>query len=309
MVGAVWADTSSAHNVVPFVTRRTTTSTFRCAMAWQFLLELMVLGSFTGFMAGLLGIGGGMLLVPFLTFMFTREHFGADLIVHMAIATSLTTILFTSASSVRAHHKRGAVRWPIALWMGMGAVLGTFIGAQVAGLLKSGWLALFFAVFVGLSALRMLVASGRTQAADTRETLPAKPALIGVGGLIGFVSSLVGAGGGFLTVPFLGWRGMHMRNAVATSAAMGFPIAAGGLFGYVVSGLQANGLPPDSLGFVYLPALFACAATSVLMAPIGARVAHRIHVQSLKRVFSLLLLGLASYMLWKGVHAMGWGQI
>ena len=275
-------------------------------MPWPFLLELMVLGSFTGFMAGLLGIGGGMLLVPFLTLMFTREHFGADLIVHMAIATSLTTILFTSASSMRAHHKRGAVRWGIAAWMGAGAVLGTFIGAQLAGLLKSGWLAMFFAIFVGFSALRMLLLSGHAQAADTPESLPPKPALMGAGSVIGFVSSLVGAGGGFLTIPFLSWRGVHMRNAVATSAAMGFPIAAGGLVGYVLAGQHASGLPPYSLGFVYLPALFACAATSVLMAPVGASLAHRLHVRVLRRVFAVLLLGLATYMLWKGVHALRW---
>nr|MBW4048908.1 sulfite exporter TauE/SafE family protein [Pseudomonadota bacterium] len=187
----------------------------------------------------------------------------------------------------------------------VGAVLGTFIGAQVAGLLKSGWLAMFFAVFVGLSALRMLL-SGHAPAADGPESLPPKPALMGAGSLIGFISSLVGAGGGFLTVPFLSWRGVHMRNAVATSAAMGFPIAAGGLVGYVLAGQHASGLPPYSLGFVYLPALFACAATSVLMAPVGASVAHRLHVQSLRRVFAVLLLGLASYMLWKGVHALSW---
>ena len=288
--------------------RLTRPSPAKFAMAWQFLLELMVLGAFTGFMAGLLGIGGGMLLVPFLTFMFTREQFGAELIVRMAIATSLTTILFSSVSSVRAHHKRGAVRWDIAGWMGLGAVLGTFAGAQVAGLLKSGWLAMFFAFFVGLSALRMLIVAGQKQAVGTAESLPLRPALIGTGSLIGFISSLLGAGGGFLTVPFLSWRGVGLRNAVATSAAMGFPIAAGGLAGYVVAGLHADGLPPGSLGYIYLPALFACAATSVLMAPVGATVAHRIHVQSLKRVFALLLLSLASYMLWKGVHAMGWIQ-
>ena len=120
------------------------------------------------------------------------------------------------------------------------------------------------------------------------------------------MSSLVGAGGGFLTVPFLSWRGLNMRNAVATSAAMGFPIAAGGLIGYVVAGLSAPGLPRYALGFVYLPALFACAVTSVLMAPVGAGVAHRIDVRHLRRIFALLLLGLAGYMLWKGLHILGW---
>jgi uncharacterized membrane protein YfcA len=273
----------------------------------EFILGLMLLGSFTGFLAGLLGIGGGMLLVPFLTLLFTREAFGAELVVHMAIATSLTTILFTSASSVRAHHRRGAVRWDIAPWMGGGAVGGTFLGAQFASLLKSGYLALFFAVFVGFSALRMLLASTRPAASGAHGWQPlARPALSAVGAGIGFVSSLVGAGGGFLTVPFLSWRGLNMRNAVATSAAMGFPIAAGGLIGYVVAGLSAPGLPRYALGFVYLPALFACAVTSVLMAPVGAGVAHRIDVRHLRRIFALLLLGLAGYMLWKGLHILGW---
>ena len=271
-------------------------------MTWPFVLELMLLGSFSGFLAGLLGIGGGMLLVPFLTFMFTQEHFAEPLIVHMAIATALTTILFTSASSIRAHHRRGAVRWDIAPVMGAGAVLGTFAGAQLAGALKSQWLALFFALFVGFSALRMLLASRRADV-DRAEALPPRPLLGAAGAGIGFISSLIGAGGGFLTVPFLHWRGLAMRNAVATSAAMGFPIAAGGLFGYVVAGMHADGLPHYALGYVYLPALVACATTSVLLAPVGAGVAHRVHGQALKRVFALLLLGLAGYMAFKGLRS------
>ncbi len=274
-------------------------------MAWSFLLALMLLGCFSGFMAGLLGVGGGMILVPFLTFMFTQAGFAPEHVVHMAIATSLTTILFTSLSSMRAHHRRGAVRWGIVVLLGMGAVVGTFVGAQFAGHLRSGWLAAFFALFVGVSAIRMLIASATRQPDAPHEALPANAMLFAAGSGIGFVSSLVGAGGGFLTVPFLHWRGVNMRNAVATSAAMGFPIAAGGLSGYVFAGLHVPGLPPYAIGYVYLPALFACAATSVLMAPLGASVAHRIHVQSLKRVFALLLLALASYMGWKGLHLVG----
>ncbi len=270
-------------------------------MSLPFVVELMLLGSCSGFLAGLLGIGGGMLLVPFLTFMFTREHFAEPLIVHMAIATALTTILFTATSSVRAHHRRGAVRWDVAPVMGIGAVLGTFSGAQLAGALKSAWLALFFALFVGISALRMLLASRRADV-ERAEALPRRSLLGLAGACIGAISSLIGAGGGFLTVPFLHWRGLPMRNAVATSAAMGVPIAAGGLFGYVVAGMHAAGLPRYALGYVYLPALFACATTSVLMAPVGAAVAHRIHGQALKRVFALLLLGLAGYMAYKGLH-------
>lgn len=270
-----------------------------------FIAGLLLLGAFTGFAAGLLGIGGGMTLVPFLTLMFTAAKFAPAHVVHIAVATSLTTILFTSVSSVRAHHKRGAVRWDLIRWMGPGALIGTFAGAQIAGLLKTGVLALLFAGFVGFSALQMLRSKKSTDD-NAPERLPSRGTLAGTGGVIGFVSSLVGAGGGFITVPFLNWAHVGMHKAVATSAAMGFPIALGGLAGYVFAGTRAEGLPPLSVGFIYLPALVACAATSVLFAPLGARTAHAMDVKTLKRVFALLLLALAGYMLWKAARTFGW---
>jgi uncharacterized membrane protein YfcA len=256
------------------------------------LIALIVLGAMTGFMAGLLGIGGGMLLVPFMTFLFTINGFPPELIVKIAIATSLATILFTSMSSVRAHHKKGAVRWDIAKPMGIGAFIGTFIGANFAGALKSSWLALFFAVFVGFSALQML----RSKKPQPSRDVPGSVGLGLVGSGIGFVSSLVGAGGGFITTPFLTWCNVVMHQAVGTSAALGFPIAAGGLIGYVVAGTTETNLPSGSLGYIYLPALVAVSASSLLTAPIGARTAHRMQVASLKRVFAYMLLLLALYM-------------
>ncbi len=257
------------------------------------LLALVIIGSMTGFMAGMLGIGGGMLLVPFMTLLFTFNGFPETLIVKIAIATSLATILFTSVSSVRAHHKAGKVRWEITKPMAVGAFLGTFIGAQFAGQLKSEWLAAFFAAFVGFSALQMLRAS---KPKPSRE-VPKAFGLGLVGSGIGFISSLVGAGGGFMTTPFLVWSNVAMHQAIGTSAALGFPIAAGGLIGYVVSGLSAPGLPTGSVGYVYLPALIACSAASLITAPIGARTAHRMQVASLKRAFAYMLLLLATYML------------
>jgi uncharacterized membrane protein YfcA len=273
-------------------------------MDYFFLAGLLILGSFTGFAAGLLGIGGGMLMVPFLTMMFTAHAFPGEHVVHMAVATSLTTILFTSVSSVRAHHARGAVLWEVVKRMGPGAFAGTVLGAQVAGLLKTGWLALFFAAFVGYSAIKMLRSAGKPVPAGN-EGLPSAGAQAMVGGLIGAVSSMVGAGGGFITVPFLTNRHVPMHKAVASSAAMGFPIAAGGLVGYVLAGLHQTGMPEWSLGFIYLPALVGCAVTSVLFAPLGARTAHALNVNSLKRVFALLLLALAGYMLWKAGRTFG----
>ncbi len=259
------------------------------------LLSLLVLGCFTGFLAGLLGIGGGMLMVPFMTMLFTAQHFAPQHIVHMAVATSLATILFTSASSIRAHHARGAVRWDIVRWLAPLAFVGTVVGAQFAGRLKTPWLALLFGLFVGYSALQML---GAKKVAASK-TMPAAPVVLGVGGLIGFMSSLVGAGGGFITVPFLSSRNVPLHQAVASSAAMGLPIAAGGLIGYIIAGLHVSDLPSAAWGYIYAPALFSCAASSVLLAPVGAKLAHKMPVQRLKKIFAFLLIALASYMLYK----------
>ena len=267
-----------------------------------FIVLLLCLGTATGFLAGLLGIGGGMLLVPFLTMLFTAEAFPQQHILHMAVATSLTTILFTSVSSVRAHQRRGAVRWDIVKAMAGGAFVGTFVGAQLASQLRTRWLAIFFAVFVGYSGLAMLRNARRTIPEQGR-ALPGTLGLFGAGSGIGFISSLVGAGGGFITVPFLGWCRVVIYEAVATSAAMGFPIAAGGLIGYVVAGWNVEGLPPLAFGFIYLPALAACAIASVLTAPLGARAAHALDVNSLKKIFALLLIGLAIYMAWKAYRS------
>lgn len=256
------------------------------------LVALIVIGAMTGFMAGLLGVGGGMMLVPFMTFLFTVNQFPAELVVKIAIATSLATILFTSVSSLRAHHKGGKVRWDLAKPMGIGAFVGTFVGANFAGGLKSEWLALFFALFVGFSALQMM----RNKKPKPSRDVPGSVTLGAVGSGIGFLSSLVGAGGGFLTTPFLVWCNVAMHQAIGTSAALGFPIAAGGLIGYIVAGANDPNLPAGSLGYIYLPALLACSLATLTTAPIGARTAHRMQVANLKRAFAVLLLLLALYM-------------
>lgn len=261
------------------------------------LIALLVLGATTGFLAGLLGIGGGMTMVPFLTMLLTAQGFPTGEIIKVAVATSLSTILFTSISSVRAHLKRGAVRVDVLRWMGPGAFIGTFLGAQFAGALKGTWLAGIFAVFVGYSALQMLRSQKPTPGRET----PTGRVMSAVGGLIGFISSLVGAGGGFITVPYLTRCNVAMHQAVATSAGMGFPIALGGLIGYLVAGLDASGLPPGTVGYVYLPALAILALASVSMAPLGAKAAHAMAVGRLKKIFAGLLLCLSAYMLMKAI--------
>ncbi|MGH6622620.1 MAG: sulfite exporter TauE/SafE family protein, partial [Burkholderiaceae bacterium] len=222
-------------------------------MDWQTIAGLLALGAATGFAAGLLGIGGGMLLVPFLTFIFTLRDFPTEHVVHMAIATSLATILFTSISSVRAHHQRGAVQWKVVKVLAPGILLGSLIGAQIAGRLPTFWIALVFAVFVGASAFQML----RDRKPKPSRELPGASGMFAVGNGIGFISSLVGAGGGFISVPFMIWSNVPMHQAVATSSALGFPIAAAGTIGYIIAGRDVAGLPAYSAGFIYLPALLA----------------------------------------------------
>jgi uncharacterized protein len=262
------------------------------------IIELLALGVGTGFLAGLLGIGGGMIMVPFLTYIMSTRGASPDLAVKMAIATSMATIIFTSISSVRAHHKRGAVRWDIVKGLAPGIVLGGLLASLgVFALLKGSWLAIFFGLFVTFSATQMFLDK---KPAPTRQ-MPGTAGQLAGGSVIGFLSGLVGAGGGFISVPFMTWCNVAIHNAVATSAALGFPIAVVNAAGYALSGQQVAGLPPGSLGYIWLPALALIALTSVFMAPVGAKAAHAIDVKRLKRVFACILYVLAAYMLYKGL--------
>ena len=263
------------------------------------IAELALLGICTGFLAGLLGIGGGMLMVPFITIIMGQRGVPADLAVKMAIATSMATILFTSVSSVRAHHQRGAVRWDLVRTLAPGIVAGGLAaGAGVFALLKGTTLALVFAAFVGFSATQMLL-NKKPQAS---RQMPGPAGRFAAGGVIGFVSGLVGAGGGFVSVPFMTWCNVSMHNAVATSAALGFPIAVANTLGYMIGGWSLQNPLPGSFGYLWLPALVVIASASVLFAPLGARAAHAMNVQQLKRVFALMLYLLAAYMLYKAIR-------
>jgi uncharacterized membrane protein YfcA len=264
----------------------------------QLIIELAALGICTGFLAGLLGIGGGMVMVPFITFMLSHRGVDADLAVKMAIATSMATIIFTSVSSVRAHHKRGAVRWDLVKVLAPGIVLGSLISSLgVFALLKGSYLAIFFGLFVGFSATQMFL----DKKPSPSRQVPATAGLVGAGGVIGFLSGLVGAGGGFISVPFMAWCNVAIHNAVATSAALGFPIAVANVAGYIVSGMSVQDLPDDAFGFIWVPALVIIAACSVFTAPLGAKVAHMLPVKKLKLIFASVLYLLAAYMLFTGI--------
>lgn len=259
----------------------------------MFLLAYLGLGAFAGILAGLLGVGGGIVIVPVLTFLFTSQGLPAPYIAHLALGTSLATIIFTSISSLRAHHARGAVDWQVVRRISAGIVIGTLAGSWVAAQLSTTSLKVFFVIFIYYVATQMLL---NIRPKPSRQ-IPGTGAMFGVGGVIGWVSSLVGIGGGSLSVPFMVWCNMSMHNSIGTSAAIGLPIALAGAAGYAANGLAAGPLPPWSLGFVYLPALAGVSLASVVTAPLGARLAHSLPVAKLKKSFALLLIVMGTKLL------------
>ena len=259
----------------------------------EFWLLYLATGIFAGFLAGLLGVGGGLVIVPVLAFIFAAQDFPAAQIMHLALGTSLASIMFTSISSLRTHHAHGAVNWRVVRDIAPGIVAGTLGGTVVAAQLSTTFLKVFFVVFLYYVATQMIL---NIKPKPSRE-LPGKVGMFGAGSVIGAVSSLVGIGGGTLSVPFMTWCNVRLHQAIGTSAAIGFPIAAAGAAGYVANGWALGTLPAYSLGFVYLPALAGLVAASVLTAPFGARLAHRLPVARLKKFFALLLYALGTRML------------
>jgi uncharacterized membrane protein YfcA len=257
------------------------------------IAAFLMLGLVMGFLAGLLGLGGGMVMVPAVTFMLGLKGFDAEHVVKIAVATSLATICFTSITSVWAHHKRRAVLWPVVVRLVPGILIGSALGAQVAVFLPGKALSILFAVFVSFSATQMLL----NRAPKPNRTLPGTPGMLAAGSVIGMVSALVGAGGAFISVPFMQWCNVKIHNAVATSAALGFPVAIAGTVSYVLAGSQLHDMPRGTLGYVYLPALFVISIASMSTAPLGARTAHRMDIQPLKRSFAVVLYCLAGYFL------------
>jgi uncharacterized protein len=253
----------------------------------------MLAGAIVGFLAGLLGIGGGMTLVPVLAALFAAQQLAPEHTVHLALGTGMASVLFTASASVREHHRHRAVDWRIVARIAPGIVIGTLLSTVASGWISQRALALAFAAIVYGGATQLLL--GRKPAAA--RTLPGTLPLVMVSALIGVISGLVSAGGSFLTVPFMLFCGVAMHTAIGTGAAIGIPVAVIGTIGYVASGLSTGTLPEYSLGFVYLPALAALVAGSVLTAPLGARAAHRLPVPTLRRVFAALLYVLATRML------------
>lgn len=259
-------------------------------MDWGWIVAFVALGVFAGFTAGLFGVGGGAVVMPVLASIFVAQGIAADKVVHLALGTSMATIVVTSLSSARAHHARGAVRWRLVAWMAPAVALGSFAATFVAGALSSVVLAVFFSGFMALVALQMW--RGGLTVTGSRQ--PPRAELMGVGAGIGAVSAMVSIGGGTMTVPYLTWRNVDVKHAIGTSAAVGIPISVAGAIGYLA---QSSIGVAHTTGFVYWPAMICVASASFLLAPLGARVAHALPVPKLKKLFAVLLIALSLKML------------
>lgn len=257
------------------------------------LMLFLLAGAGTGILSGLLGIGGGLVIVPVLLLLLGQHAFPPAHLMHVALGTSLATIIFTSLASANAHRRHGNVHWPAVRRLSPGIVVGTLLGAWIAAWMDTSWLKILFILFVFYVGTQLLLEF----LPAPHRTLPGKARLFSVGTVIGTVSSLVGIGGGSMTVPFLISCNCHMRVAVGTSAAIGLPIAIAGTVGYIATGLHVAGLPPYCLGFVYLPAVAGITLASMWTAPVGAKLAQTLPVPTLKKLFALLLYVLGLKML------------
>ncbi|MBB1126571.1 sulfite exporter TauE/SafE family protein [Thiospirillum jenense] len=256
-------------------------------MEW---LAYLLIGMLAGLFAGLFGIGGGIVIVPALIFVLTTFQISDVFIPHQAIATSLATIIGTAAAATVAHHRRGAVHWKIVKVLTPGILLGTWFGASAASWLSDWWLIHLFGVFLIIIAWQLFQ---QPTIITQQRSFPKTNVIITVGAVIGAVSAVIGIGGGTLTVPFLVRHQINIRNAIATSSACGIPIAIAGSISFIIHGWQQPELPPHSLGFIYWPAAVAIMMTSIPMATVGTRLAHRIAVTALKRWFSIVLVLIA----------------
>lgn len=255
-------------------------------MTVSILLAYLAIGAGAGVLAGLFGVGGGLIVVPALMFSFTFLGLSENVATHLAIGTSLATIIFTSLSSAQTHHSKGGIDWKIVRWLALGIVFGCILGSFMASLLQGATLKIIIGCFVILMSIQL----GFNLKPKASKELPGKMGLSSVGGVIGWASAIFGIGGGALTVPFLVYCSVSMRRAVAASAACGLPIAITGALSYMWFGRGVEGLPDWSFGYIYLPALIGITATSMIFSRIGAKLAYRLSPDLLRRMFAVFLL-------------------
>jgi len=249
----------------------------------------LAIGAATGFFAGLLGIGGGTIIVSSLALMFAAHGFPAPFVMHMAIGTSLAAIVGGAWASFRTHHRHNSVDWPVVRVMVPGLLVGVLAGAVIARFSNTTFLKGFFLGFMALIIAQLVL----NLKPKTARPLPGRVGLTAMALFMGVSSSLFGGGAAAIGVPFLTWCGMTTHRAIGTVAAMGFPVAIAGAIGYGLAGISAPGLPPWSVGFVYLPAFVGISLASVVVAPFGARLAHKLSGPTLRRIFAIFLIALA----------------
>ena len=252
----------------------------------QIIVIYALTGVFAGLIGGMLGLGGGIIIVPVLHYVFIQQGFPTSLLMQLAVTTSLATIIITSMSATYTHHRKGAVSWPTVFRFAPGILIGATVGAILADSLSSNTLRIAFGVFETLVAIQI----GFEIKPRAQTALPGTTGLIGSGVGIGLLSTLLGIGGGTLTVPFLLWCNVNIRNAVAISSACGFPIAIAGTTALIIAGWNNQDVPANSLGYLYWPAALIIIAMTVFFAPMGARLAHYLPISTLKRVFAVVLL-------------------
>ncbi|WP_321467825.1 sulfite exporter TauE/SafE family protein [Halarcobacter sp.] len=262
-------------------------------LGFESILLYILLGCFVGIAAGLLGIGGGGIIVPSLTVIFLMQGMEQENIMHMALGTSMATIVITSVSSFRAHNKKGGVLWNVFKMMAPGIIIGTFLATFLASILSSFYLAVFFSIFMAYVSIQMFL----NKKPKPSRKLASSKTQFSAGTIIGAISAMVSIGGGSLTVPYLLWQNVELKKAIGTSAAIGFPIAVSGTLGYIINGWSNTDLTHYTLGFVSLPAFFFIAICSYLTAPIGVKLAHTLPVGIVKKIFALLLISLSLKML------------
>ncbi len=258
-----------------------------------------LLGVVAGILAGLLGIGGGLVLVAALAWLLPLFGVPQDAAMHAALASSLASIVLTAASSARAHARRGSVLWPTVAWMVPGLLLGAWLGSGLAVALDDGVLRWIVAVYCLVAAWQIGFGRTRAPADGTEVTAPRGWRMSLAGGGIGALSAVVGIGGGSMTVPLLVWRGVKPVRAVGTSSACGVAIGLSSALGYAMHA-PAGALPAHAIGYVYLPAAIGVALASVLSAPWGTRLAHRLSGEALRKVFALFLLLVGLTVPWSG---------
>lgn len=262
-------------------------------MELELIISFLLLGSFVGIMAGLFGIGGGGIMVPVLTSLFVTQGIPVEQVVHLALGTSMASIIFTSISSMRSHHANDAVIWHVVKSITFGILIGTFLATFIAARINSLYLAIFFSAFMAYTSIKMFL----NRPPKSNKQISGNKEIFFVGTGIGAISALVSIGGGTLTVPYLVSRNIDIKKAVGTSSAIGLPISIAGTIGYLINGWPNSSLENYTLGFVYLPAVLLISITSFMTAPYGAKLVQFLPVAILKKIFSLLLILLSMKML------------